>query len=102
MRRNLTTVRRMCIERLRELGDRCSVPNTQGAFYLLARLETQMTALDLVERLVPEYRVAAIPGEAFGLDEGCYLRIAFGALRRDTVAQGMDRLVEGLGEILSS
>jgi aspartate/methionine/tyrosine aminotransferase len=99
---DLTTVRRMCIERLRELGDRCSVPNTQGAFYLLARLETQMTALDLVERLVREYRVAAIPGEAFGLDEGCYLRIAFGALRRDTVAQGMDRLVEGLGEILSS
>lgn len=99
---DLTAVRRLCIERLRQLGDRCSVPNTQGAFYLLARLETQTTALDLVGRLVREYRVAAIPGEAFGLDKACYLRIAFGALRRDTVAQGMDRLVEGLGEILHS
>jgi aspartate/methionine/tyrosine aminotransferase len=52
--------------------------------------------------LVREYQVAAIPGEAFGLNQGCHLRIAFGALRQDTVAQGMDRLIDGLGEILSS
>ncbi len=99
---DLAAVRRMCIERLGELGDRCSVPDTRGAFYLLAHLKTQTTALDLVERLVREYQVAAIPGEAFGLDAGCYLRIAFGALRQDSVAQGMDRLIDGLEEILSS
>ncbi|MGY8823410.1 MAG: pyridoxal phosphate-dependent aminotransferase [Candidatus Latescibacterota bacterium] len=99
---DLATVRRLCIERLRELGDRCSVPDARGAFYLLARLETKITALNVVERLVREYQVAAIPGEAFGLNQGCHLRIAFGALRQDTVAQGMDRLIDGLGEILSS
>ncbi len=97
---DMAEVRHLCLQRLSELGERCSVPDTRGAFYLLARIETQLTALQVVERLVREYRVAAIPGEAFGLDDECHLRIAFGALRQDTVATGMDRLVNGLQQII--
>jgi aspartate/methionine/tyrosine aminotransferase len=96
----LANVRRACLERLGELGGRCQVPPAEGAFYLLARLRTQMPAMQLVDRLVREHRVAVIPGTAFGLQEPCYLRIAYGALQPDTVAQGMDRLVSGLGQLL--
>jgi len=97
---DLAIVRQLCLDRLSVLGDRCKVPDTRGAFYLLARLRTTSPALNIVKRLVRDYRVAVIPGEAFGLVDACYVRIAFGALRQDTVAEGMDRLVDGLEKIL--
>ncbi|MCC7261820.1 MAG: pyridoxal phosphate-dependent aminotransferase [Candidatus Latescibacteria bacterium] len=96
----LARVRQACLERLGELGERCQVPPAEGAFYLLARLQTAMPAMQLVERLVREYQVAVIPGTAFGLQEACHLRIAYGALQPDSVAQGMDRLVNGLQRLL--
>ena len=55
-----------------------------------------MDPLALVERLIVDHRVAAVPGTAFGLTSGCYLRVSYGALDRDTVAEGMSRLVGGL------
>jgi len=93
-------VRSLCLERLRELGDRCLVPVANGAFYLLVRLETRLPAMEVVERLIREHRVAVIPGTTFGLHRSCYIRIAYGALHKDTVAEGMDRLVDGLQTIL--
>lgn len=96
----LAQVRRLCLERLEELRSMCQVPPAQGAFYLLARLETRMPAMQVVERLVRQHRVAVIPGTAFGLQERCHLRIAYGALQPETVAEGMDRLVSGLKCIL--
>lgn len=97
---DLALVRQLCLDRLSVLGECCKVPDARGAFYLLARLNTASSALDLVEKLVREFRVAVIPGEAFGLVDACHVRIAFGALRQDTVAEGMDRLVDGLEKIL--
>jgi aspartate/methionine/tyrosine aminotransferase len=46
--------------------------------------------------------VAAIPGDAFGMDDGCYLRIAYGALQKETVAEGIGRLVNGIKTILGA
>ena len=57
-------------------------------------------AMELVERLVSGYGVAVIPGTTFGLNEGCYLRVSYGALTEETVAEGVRRLVKGLGSIL--
>lgn len=96
----LASVRRACLEGLAELGERCQVPPAEGAFYLLARLQTAMPAMQVVERLIREHGVAVIPGTAFGLQAPCHLRIAYGALQPDTVAQGMDRLVKGLRQLL--
>jgi aspartate/methionine/tyrosine aminotransferase len=56
--------------------------------------------MELAERLVREHRVAAIPGSAFGLVDGCSLRVAYGALQRNTVAEGLDRMIGGLRSIL--
>lgn len=99
---DIDTVRQLCLERLEQLNAQVQVPAAEGAFYLLARLQTNLDAMDVVTRLVREHKVAAIPGNAFGLGDACYLRIAYGALRQDDVAVGMDRLVEGLAEILAT
>jgi aspartate/methionine/tyrosine aminotransferase len=65
-------------------------------------LDTKLKPLALVERLVREHRVAAIPGDAFGMHDGCYLRVAYGALQKETVAEGMGRLVGGLKSIIGA
>ncbi len=98
--RDVAQVRGLCLDHLRELEGYCLVPPAQGAFYLLIRLETRRPAMEVVEYLIRDYQVAVIPGTAFGLHQGCYIRIAYGALQRDTAAAGMDRLVSGLKDLL--
>ena len=52
------------------------------------------------EALVRDFGVAVLPGSTFGVTGGCYLRIAYGALAADTVAEGMRRLVSGLHSLI--
>jgi aspartate/methionine/tyrosine aminotransferase len=85
---------------LGSLGSRCEVPPAGGAFYFLLRLHTQVDPMQLTERLIREHRVAVIPGTTFGLNEGCHLRVAYGALLKETAAEGIGRLVGGLKKIL--
>ena len=77
-----------------------SVPAADGAFYAFLRVQTDMTPLALAERLIREHKVAVIPGDAFGMTDGCYFRVAYGALQKATVAEGLGRLVTGLRAIL--
>ena len=58
--------------------------------------------MELVERLIREYQVAVIPGTTFGMEDGCYLRVAYGALQQETAAEGIGRLVRGLRAILGN
>jgi len=97
---SLARVRGAVLSRLGEIPDLVAVPPARGAFYLFAKVRTEMRAIALSERLVREHRVAVIPGETFGLAEGCYLRIAYGSLREETAVEGVDRLVKGLAAIL--
>ena len=53
----------------------------------------------LVERLIRRHRIAVIPGTAFGMDDGCYLRVGYGAVDASTMEQGMDRLVDGISAL---
>jgi len=78
-----------------------SVPAGLGAFYLLIKINSPVSDMTLVEQLIRDYGIAAIPGSAFGMASGCYLRIAYGALNTHLMAQGIDRLVQGLGELTS-
>lgn len=71
-------------------------PEARGALYFLLKPRTQMAPLEFVARLIREHRVAAIPGDAFGLTQECALRIAFGALAPDTAAEGIGRLIAGV------
>ena len=99
--RELAEVRQLVLAALGQLGPLAEVPPADGAFYCLLKLNTSMDPLGLAERLIREHRVAVIPGPAFGMTRGCYLRVAYGALQQDTVAEGIGRLVNGLGAIIS-
>jgi aspartate/methionine/tyrosine aminotransferase len=98
--RDLAETRGVVLEALRGLGPLARIPPADGAFYCLLNMHTDMDPLVLTERLIREHRVAVMPGPPFGLTSGCYLRVAFGALQRETVAEGIGRLVTGLRAIL--
>ena len=92
----LALVREMVMSELAALDDCLVVPQADGAFYFFLKLDTGMQSLAVVERLIKDHGVAAIPGDAFGMDNGCYLRVAYGALRPETVAEGVGRLARGI------
>ncbi len=94
------SVRNLVLEQLGTLGDRCRVPKPDGAFYVLAQVKSDRNDLDLVHELIRDHGVAVMPGTTFGVKTGCSLRIAYGALAQETVAEGMGRLVSGLSKLL--
>ena len=98
----LARVRTLVHARLSAIADVVEVPEALGAFYFLLKIRTSLDSFTLVERLVREHRVAAIPGTAFGLPDVCSLRISYGALAPDTVAAGVDRLATGLRALVGS
>ena len=95
----LGAVRHLVFDAFGEVSDVADVPAVQGAFYALVGVSTSLSPLACVERLIREHGVAAIPGNAFGLSSGCVLRVSYGALARDTVAEGMRRLTRGIRAI---
>ncbi|HKQ74738.1 MAG TPA: pyridoxal phosphate-dependent aminotransferase [Blastocatellia bacterium] len=98
----LAVVREMVRNELATLQDCCVIPPANGAFYFFLNLDADMKPMALVERLVREHGVAAIPGNAFGMEDGCYLRVAYGALQPETVVEGVGRLARGIEKIMSS
>jgi aspartate/methionine/tyrosine aminotransferase len=95
-------VRQMVLSELDAVRGFCTIPPALGAFYFLIRVDTPLAPMDVVERLVREFGVAVIPGTTFGLEQGCYLRVAYGALDADTIAEGIGRLVRGLKSIVGA
>ena len=71
----------------------------EGAFYLLLKLDSRKNDLHLVESLISEFKVAVIPGCAFGLHDACYLRVSYGMLDEGAANIATQRLVEGLGKL---
>ncbi len=99
--RETRAIRRLVLERLHEIADLVTIPRADGAFYLLLRVHKQMDPMHLVRRLIEEHKVAVIPGSTFGVTNQCLLRVAYGALRQDTAAEGIGRLVHGLRQLLA-
>jgi aspartate/methionine/tyrosine aminotransferase len=92
----LDAMRRTIFEALRDPDVPCEVPTAEGAFYYLVRAHSTLDSLTMVERLIREHRVATIPGSAFADAAGCSVRISYGALDPDSIAEGISRLVGGL------
>ena len=93
---SIAEVRRIALAALSSLGNRITVPRSDGAFYFLVRVHRGGDAVALVERLIREHGIAVIPGTAFGMDDGCYLRIGYGAAGAAAMEEGMDRFVAGI------
>ncbi len=99
---HVAQVRQMVLEELSALRTFCAIPPALGAFYFLLRVDTPLDSMTVVERLVREFGVALIPGTTFGIEEGCTLRVAYGALDSDTIAEGIGRVVRGLTSIVGA
>lgn len=98
--RGLAEVRDIVSAKLRSLEPLCTVPQAEGAFYCFLRVNADVDQMELTERLIRDHGVAVIPGQAFGQTEGCYFRVAYGALSKETVSEGIGRLVRGLAQLL--
>ena len=94
--RSIAEVRRIALDALSALGDRVTVPRSDGAFYFLIRVHRGGNSEVLVERLIREHRIAVIPGTAFGMDDGCYLRMGYGAVGTASMREAMARLASGI------
>lgn len=96
----LAAVRGLALDALQELGDAVTVPSSDGAFYVYLRVNRPLDPLELTRRLIAQHGVAVIPGSAFGSADQCYLRVSYGALKKDQVHEGIGRLVSGLRTII--
>lgn len=96
-RAGLELVRRSFLDSLGSLSPFCEVAPAEGAFYLMVRLATRLTPMEVVERLIARHGVGVIPGDAFGLqpESGCWLRVAYGVLTPQTADVALGRLVSG-------
>jgi aspartate/methionine/tyrosine aminotransferase len=95
-------VREILLNELSSIRDLVTVPRADGAFYFLLRVHKNLDPMKLVKWLIEEHKVAVIPGMTFGMEDKCYLRVAYGALQKDTAAEGISRLVKGLKKILGT
>jgi aspartate/methionine/tyrosine aminotransferase len=92
-------VRSIVAHELAAISDLAEVPPATGAFYFFLKLAAKQSPRQLVEALIREHGVAAIPGDAFGHVEGCTIRISYGALKPENAREGMRRLTSGLRRI---
>lgn len=95
----LAEVRGLVLAELAKLAPTVRLPKAEGAFYAFVKIDSGSDPMTICERLIHDYKVAVLPGTTFGV-EGCYLRIAYGALRKETVVEGMGRLVKGLRDLV--
>jgi aspartate/methionine/tyrosine aminotransferase len=98
--KEIDEVRKIVLESLKSIDDLIAIVPGQGAFYFFIKVDTQIEDFLLVKKLIQDYRVAVLPGSTFGIKDGCYLRIAYGSLAKETAAAGIERLVKGLREML--
>lgn len=98
----LARVRRRLLDALAAADVPCETMASSGALYVFSRVRTSLDAMTVTERLIREHRVAVVPGSAFGSADGCYLRISFGALDEEMVAEGISRLASGLRAVTKS
>jgi aspartate/methionine/tyrosine aminotransferase len=97
----ISQVRDMMLTSLQDISNLVNISPSRGAFYFFLKVNTHLKAFDLAKKLIEQYRVAVIPGETFGMNRGCYLRVAYGALAPEIAAEGITRLVTGLQTIVN-
>ena len=93
---DISQCRTAVIDQLMGATDLFETVYTDGAFYFLLKINTEMNDVTLVKKLISDFKVAAIPGSAFGLSDSCYLRISYGKLTGASAETGIKRIINGL------
>jgi aspartate aminotransferase len=90
------------VPRLRSIpGVTCNMP--EGAFYAYPNISCALgkngvhSTLDFADRLLKEFFVAVVPGEAFGTDR--HIRISY-ATSMTELERGLDRLQQFIGKLV--
>ena len=103
-RDNMKASRDRLISALRPLhdGGLISEPRGAGGFYVFIRLKPEhpQSGWEIARRLVDEYALAVVPGEAFGMAERPWLRLSYGNIRAAEMDSAADRLAAALSNIL--
>ena len=97
MRESYDFRRKLMLSRLREAGLECFEP--KGAFYMFPSIRsTGLTSDEFCTRFLQEYKVAVIPGTAFGDGGEGFVRMCYAASVRD-IEEAMDRLAKFVGKV---
>jgi aspartate/methionine/tyrosine aminotransferase len=96
--KEIEEVRNIVIQKLNTLGNNFSFVKPNGAFYVFIKINTKKSCIELTKELISKYKVAVVPGFTFGMNYDCYLRLAFGALSKQTVTEGIDRFINGIND----
>ena len=93
--------REICRQMLGELANQeiIAPPLIEGALYTFVALQNRNCDFTMIEKLISDYRVAVIPGSAFGLHHKHCIRISYGALPAAQLTVGLERLASGLREL---
>lgn len=100
-RNAMSKKRNAVLDALAILSNLKNTPSSEGALYVLLKIDTQMDDMQLVQSLIEKFGVATIPGSAFGINQGCYLRLSYGALSDSEISKGLERLKNGLDSLLT-
>lgn len=93
-------VRKIILNQLESVQRLCTVSPAEGAFYLVIKLKADLDDMAVTSKLIRKHRVAVLPGSTFGLNDGCYFRVAYGALDKNNAREGIQRLTDGLTDIM--
>jgi len=95
-RNAMSSKRELVLRKLNNLSCLKMKPTSEGAFYTLLNIDSKHEDMQLAETLIEKHGVATIPGSAFGIKAGCYLRLSYGALSDPIIDEGLDRIIKGL------
>lgn len=95
-RKAMSSKRETVLYKLANLSCLKNKPTSEGAFYTLLNIDTKLDDMQLARTLIKKHGVATIPGSAFGIEDGCYLRLSYGALTDEKIDEGLDRIISGL------
>ncbi len=96
MRTEYDMRRRLIVDGVRKLGLECFEP--EGAFYIFPSIKsTGMTSQEFCEKLVQSYKVAVVPGDAFGPCGEGYIRISY-AYSLEHIMTALERMKHFLEE----
>ena len=89
--------RRFIVDGLNKIGLKCFEP--KGAFYVYPRVkDTGLTSEEFAEKLLAQYKVAVVPGTAFGDCGEGYVRISY-AYSVEHIKTALERMGEFVSEL---
>ena len=94
----IKTSRRLCLRQLNHSELPASAAHAEGAFYIFLKLTTRQDDLSVARQLIEQHGIATIPGQAFAA-AGAWLRVSYGALTGQALANAIEKLIHGLRKL---